>query len=102
MELTAAIQAKDMEAATTAKSAVENAQRELRQKRETSGETYTPRFFEVKGDHWEPKFKCVCAVLLYLSTMTDEAGRLPDNPDEALVAVREWIYPSSPAAPPAS
>jgi oxysterol-binding protein-related protein 8 len=46
-----------MEAATTAKTAVETAQRELRQQREESGEKYVPRFFEHHEGHWEPKFK---------------------------------------------
>ena len=64
LDLTKAIANKDMEAATTAKSAVENAQRELRTKREASGESYTPRFFELKGDHYEPKFKWVLRLLL--------------------------------------
>jgi len=76
-DLTRAIGAKDMEAATAAKSAVENAQRELRQRREAAGATHTPRFFELRGERWEPKF------------------RLPDNPAEATAAVCEWIYGAS-------
>ncbi|KAH7911819.1 hypothetical protein BJ138DRAFT_1179266 [Hygrophoropsis aurantiaca] len=56
-KLTQAINAKDMEAATEAKSAVEDAQRELRRKREEGGEPYVPRFFEMRNGHWEPKFQ---------------------------------------------
>jgi hypothetical protein len=44
-----------MEAATEAKGAVEDAQRELRRKRDELGETHTPRFFELKDGRWVPK-----------------------------------------------
>ena len=56
-DLTAAIHAKDMEKATDAKGAVEEAQREDRRKRDEAGEVFVPRFFEKKGDRWEPKFQ---------------------------------------------
>jgi hypothetical protein len=55
--LTQAIGAKDMDAATEAKTAVEERERELRKKREESGETFTPRFFEQRAGRWEPKIK---------------------------------------------
>ena len=45
-----------MEAATEAKAAVEDAQRDLRKKREESGEQHVPRFFEQnKAGQWVPK-----------------------------------------------
>lgn len=53
--LTQAINAKDMDAATEAKSAVEERERELRRKREESGEVFTPRFFALSNGRWEPK-----------------------------------------------
>lgn len=57
--LTDAIQARDMDAATDAKGAVEDAQREDRRKRDEKGETFVPRFFEKQSDgRWVPKFKC--------------------------------------------
>ncbi|EPQ61211.1 Oxysterol-binding protein [Gloeophyllum trabeum ATCC 11539] len=75
--LTKAINDKDMDTATSAKSAVEESQREERRKREESGEKHVPRFFELRNGRWEPKFTP------------------PDNPDEAVEAVRQWIWPSS-------
>jgi hypothetical protein len=59
LELTAAILSKDMEKATEAKGAVEDAQRELRRKMAESGEKHVPRFFEQRDGHWVPKITCV-------------------------------------------
>ena len=56
-----------MEAATEAKTAVEEAQREQRRQREASGENYVPRFFELKDGRWVPKIKYVPLVALMLS-----------------------------------
>jgi len=55
--LTEAILSKDMEQATLAKTAVEDAQRDLRKKREESGEVHTPRFFEIVNGRWMPKLE---------------------------------------------
>lgn len=44
-----------MELATKAKSAVEDAQREERKKREESGIAHVPRFFEYRDGRWVPK-----------------------------------------------
>lgn len=60
-KLTQAIKLKDMEAATEAKSAVEDAQREMRRKMEESGEKYTPRFFQLVDGRWEPKLMSVAS-----------------------------------------
>lgn len=57
--LTQAIMLKDMEAATDAKSAVEDAQRESRKKMDECGGKHTPRFFEIKDGRWVPKIKWV-------------------------------------------
>jgi hypothetical protein len=46
-----------MERATEAKSAVEDAQRELRRKREESGEKFVSRYFERRDGRREPKLK---------------------------------------------
>lgn len=54
-KLTQAIKSKDMEAATEAKSAVEDAQRDLRRQMEESGTKHTPRFFQLHDGRWEPK-----------------------------------------------
>lgn len=48
-----------MERATIAKTAVEDAQREERKKREELGVDYVPRFFEKQGGHWVPKLRRV-------------------------------------------
>ncbi|KIJ60085.1 hypothetical protein HYDPIDRAFT_43494 [Hydnomerulius pinastri MD-312] len=75
--LTKAIREKDMEAATEAKSAVEDAQRELRRRREESGEKFVPRFFEMREGRWEPKLV------------------IPrDSSDAAIQAVESWIWPA--------
>jgi len=58
-DLTAAITAKDMDQATTAKSSVEDAQRELRKRNEEAKIVHVPRFFELKDGRWEPKIKYV-------------------------------------------
>lgn len=61
-DLTRAILAKDMDAATEAKTAVEAAQRELR----ASGVKHTTRFFELRDDNcWVPRLQCV-AFFLFL------------------------------------
>lgn len=58
-DLTQAIEHKDMEAATDAKSAVEDAQREQRKKLEESGQKHVPRFFEIRDGRWVPKLTYV-------------------------------------------
>lgn len=55
LDLTKAILAKDMDAATAAKGAVEDAQRDKR-KLDDPSKPHKPRFFEHKDGHWEPKF----------------------------------------------
>ncbi|KAI0029071.1 Oxysterol-binding protein [Vararia minispora EC-137] len=74
-DLTKAILAKDMEAATAAKTAVENAQREQRGARELSGEAFAPRFFAPRDGRWEPTL-----------------ARLPEDAEKAVGAVQEWIW----------
>ena len=46
-----------MDAATDAKLAVEEAQREDRSEREKKGEQFIPRFFEQRDGRWLPKFQ---------------------------------------------
>jgi len=74
--VTQAIEAKDMEAATGAKSAIEDAQRELRRRRDENGETFVPRYFELREGRWVPKLS------------------IPqDSSDAAMEAVESWIWP---------
>ncbi|KAJ7051229.1 hypothetical protein C8F01DRAFT_1176332 [Mycena amicta] len=80
--LTRAIAAKDMDAATDAKSNVENAQRESRKKLEESDAKHVARFFQLRDGRWEPKFA------------------LPQDLQTAPAAVQEWIWGSSPLPPP--
>jgi hypothetical protein len=54
-DLTRAILAKDMDAATESKTAIENAQRELR----ASGVKHATRFFELRENRWLPRIQCV-------------------------------------------
>ncbi|EJD04489.1 oxysterol-binding protein family [Fomitiporia mediterranea MF3/22] len=81
VKLTEAILAKNMDAATDAKCAVEDAQREDRRVRDEKGEKFVPRFFELKDGRWEPKIQ------------------LPSDLEEATKAVIEWIWPSSKSEP---
>jgi hypothetical protein len=53
-DLTRALLAKDMDAATAAKGAVENAQRELR----AAGAKHATRFFEFRDNRWVPRIQC--------------------------------------------
>jgi len=78
-KLTQAILAKDMDAATEAKTEVEESQRELARQREEKGENWTPRFFaQQKDGRWLPKFT------------------LPQDPQEAVEAVKTWIWSGPP------
>ncbi|KAF7340192.1 hypothetical protein MVEN_01937800 [Mycena venus] len=83
-DLTKAIIAKDMEAATTSKTAVEDAQREQRRKLEESGAKHVPRFFELRDGQWKPKLS------------------VPSDPESATAAVQDWIWSTSPPPPPSS
>ncbi|KAL6305646.1 Oxysterol-binding protein [Sparassis latifolia] len=73
-KLTRAIVSKDMDAASKEKIAVEESQRELRRRRDESGEDYIPRFFMQKDGRWVPKI------------------RVPDDPQEAVEFVKAWIW----------
>ncbi|KDQ17742.1 hypothetical protein BOTBODRAFT_105620 [Botryobasidium botryosum FD-172 SS1] len=79
-KLTDAINQKDMEAATDAKNAVEDAQREEARKREESGVVHQPRFFIQRKGLWVPNFT------------------LPTDPDAAIIAVQEWMWSGRPAS----
>lgn len=83
-KVTAAIKAKDLEAATDAKSAIEEAQREAARQRDASGETFKPRFFKPTGKNgeWRPDFKL-------------PAG----DPKTQVEAARQFVYGSD-AEPP--
>jgi len=74
-QLTEAIKNKDMEAATVAKTAVENEQREETRRRDSLGVSYEPRFFKPQADgRWVPKV------------------HIPHDPNEAEKCVKEWIW----------
>ena len=60
--LTEAIINKDMDGATSSKTAVEEAQRENRRKLEEKGEKHAPRFFEEKNGGWVPTLEYVPSV----------------------------------------
>lgn len=82
-DLTKAIADKNMDAATEAKTIVEETQRDLRRKREESGQHYVPRFFECRDGRWMPKFPLP----------------LPQDAAQADKAVHDWIWPESTPAP---
>ncbi|KAI0820636.1 Oxysterol-binding protein [Trametes gibbosa] len=76
--LTRAIVGKDMDAATEAKTAVEETQREARRHMDGRGEVHVPRFFQERGGRWEPMIQ------------------LPADPQEAIETVEKFIWPSLP------
>jgi hypothetical protein len=57
-----AINNKDMEAATDAKLAVEDAQREQRKGMEESGRKHETRFFTLRDGQWVPKLQFVLPI----------------------------------------
>ena len=59
-KVTEAIKKNDQDAATDAKSAIEDRQREIAKQREHSGETWKPRFFTIRNDEHRPLVECVC------------------------------------------
>ncbi|GJN92580.1 hypothetical protein Rhopal_005610-T1 [Rhodotorula paludigena] len=83
-KVTAAIKTKDMDAATDAKTAIEDAQRAAAKEREAKGESWAPRFFKPsgKGGEWRPVFSL---------PQGDKAAQRE--------AVRAWIYGSDPEPP---
>ena len=72
--LTRAIVAKDMDAATEAKTAVEDAQREQRRVMEERGEVHVPRFFHLKDGRWVPKLAYVSRSSCFLPQAQRQAG----------------------------
>ncbi|CDO74787.1 hypothetical protein BN946_scf185001.g35 [Trametes cinnabarina] len=80
-KLTKAILAKDMDAATEAKTAVEESQREQRRRMEERGEVHVPRFFQERNGRWEPKIQFVLIRLLF---------------PEAIKVVEKFIWPTLP------
>lgn len=85
-DLTRALLAKDMDAATAAKAAVENAQREMR----ASGVKHVTRFFELRDNRWAPRIQC--APHLSFAHFFLIVFRLPEDPQEATTAVQAWIW----------
>lgn len=85
-----------MEAATRAKTAVEDAQRDLRRRRDESGEVFVPRFFELRDGRWYPKLRCVVDVFLEDRSLTCSFDSIPqDSSDTAIQTVESWIWPSA-------
>jgi len=76
--LTDAINDRNMDAATDAKTEVEEAQRQDNAERDRANKKHEPRFFEQVNGRWQPKFQ------------------IPADPAEATKATQEWIW----AAPP--
>lgn len=104
--LTEAIANKDMDGATSSKTAVEEAQREHRRKLEEKGEKHVPRFFEEKNGGWVPKLEC--APLTYnllefidINLHTPSLRfRIPTKPtQEAVDIVEKWIWGTSTPPP---
>ncbi|GAA6031609.1 hypothetical protein JCM8097_006547 [Rhodosporidiobolus ruineniae] len=83
-KVTAAIKAKDLDAATEAKTQIEDQQREAAREREAKGETFQPRFFKPTGKNgeWRPAFSLPAG---------DKASKRE--------AVRQFVYGSDPEPP---
>jgi len=95
--LSEAIAKKDMEGATAAKCAVEDAQREITRKREEKGIKHVPRFFELRDGLWQAKIRFVfvlqLAGLLYSLL---RKYRLPDDTEGMVDAVQRWMFAPPP------
>ncbi|GAA6014996.1 hypothetical protein JCM10207_008697 [Rhodosporidiobolus poonsookiae] len=83
-KVTAAIKAKDLDAATDAKTEIEDAQREAAKEREAKGEQFVPKYFKPtgKGGEWRPAFSLPSG---------DKAAQRE--------AVRQFVYGSDPEPP---
>jgi len=82
--VTDAIKKKDLDAATDAKSAIEDSQRESTRLREEKGQKWSPRFFELRDEEYHPKFQL-------------SAGSKPDQVE----AARSFIFSPPPLTEPA-
>lgn len=56
-KVTEGIKEKNLEKATTHKSAIEDAQRKANKEREEKGETWTPKYFTQRGERYFPKME---------------------------------------------
>jgi hypothetical protein len=93
-DLTLAISNKDMESATEAKSAVEDAQREQRKKMEESGQKHVPRFFELRDGRWEPRLtyaSLLCTVFVFLLTPLSQNTKRARSSDHGGAAMDIWV-----------
>lgn len=101
--LTEAINNKDMDGATSSKTAVEEAQRVVRRRLEEKGEKHVPRFFEEKDGSWVPKLECVPSRIPSLNPLKlifAYRFRIPTKPtQEAVDAVEKWIWDTSTPPP---
>lgn len=81
-KVTRAIKKKDLDAATLAKTAIEDFQRDRAREREERNESWEPVFFVLKEDEWRPNFT------------------LPEDKVQAVKAVEDFIfsYHSNPPA----
>lgn len=86
-----------MEAATRAKTAVEDAQRDLRRRRDEKGEIFVPRYFELRDGRWCPKLRYVVrSSLFYRTSQRGARSSIPqDASEKAIHAVESWIWPSA-------
>jgi len=85
--VTEALKHKDLEAATDAKVAIEEAQREERSQRGGDDQEWDPRFFKLEGEDYHPRFQLP----------KDETDK-----DKLTQLVRDWVYPKGSTEPPPS
>lgn len=101
--MTAAIKAKDLDAATDAKMIIEDAQRDATREREESGKEWTPRFFARKNGEYRPAFTYVphCRLLVACrSSLMIVRCRLPKGSSkEQVAALRSFVYGDDPEPP---
>lgn len=89
-----------MQAATDAKSAVEDAQRERRRQLEECGGKHEPRFFVYKNGRWVIKLTYVFdrydMWFMWFLMSHLHLYRVPSDPEEATREVRNWIFRTTP------
>lgn len=98
--VTAAIKKKDLDAATDAKTAIEDAQRESARQREEKNEKFDPKYFVLEDDEWRPKIRCANSTAPAPDTSTDALhARLPKDRKEADAEVQRFIFGEAGGAP---
>lgn len=87
-KVTKAIKEKDLDAATDAKTAIEDAQREMVREREERNEPWKPKYFTLRDGEWRVNLTCVATHLHAVAVLT-LGNSLPEKTEDQIEAVRQ-------------